>query len=134
MTKWHQTRIANIGLRAVGLGLLYAAWVITVTLYHRVHLHAPREASLGELGLCALLVASALTANALLFVGPGLWKQVQVPGRRSFSMPELQSRDHTAGRRDNRPQQERDGIRGATTTAANVDSQDRNDRQRLRFG
>jgi hypothetical protein len=89
VSKWHETRVANVGLRLVGLGMLHAAWIIGVVLYQRVHGHPSHEASMGELALCALLVASALAGSALLVIGPVLWRQVAVPGRRSFSIPQL---------------------------------------------
>lgn len=88
MGVWHETRLANVALRAAGVGLLFVAGTVTAALYHRVHGHAPREANVAELGLAALLVGSALIGNALLVIGPTWWKQVEVPGRRSFNISE----------------------------------------------
>lgn len=88
MTKWHQTLVANIGLRLGGLASLCLAWSIGSALYREIHLHLPREASVGELALCTLLVASVLIGNALIVVGPDLWRQVEVPGRRSVGPPD----------------------------------------------
>lgn len=84
MSKWHETPAANLGLRVGGLFTLCLAVAIGITLYHQVHSHPVRDASLGELGLSTLFVLSMLTGAALLVVGPGLWKQIEVPGRRSF--------------------------------------------------
>lgn len=81
MTHWHEKRVAQIGLRLIGLGLLVTAALLTHGLYLEVHSHSPRHASTLELGLCALDWIVLLSGNLLLFVGPALWKQVAVPGR-----------------------------------------------------
>ncbi|WP_260929661.1 hypothetical protein [Novosphingobium sp. 9] len=57
-------------------------------LYRHVHAHAPAQATMGELGLCALLVLLLVIGSGLLFVGPALWKQVHVPGRWSVEFLE----------------------------------------------
>lgn len=88
MSKWHETRKANVGLRLGGLTLLCIGSLIGCALYQQVHAHVPRQAGGEELVLCALLVASALVGNALLFLGPTLWKQIEVPGRHAFSIPD----------------------------------------------
>lgn len=81
MVIWHQTFAAQIGLRALGAGILYGATLVGSTLYTQIHSHSPREASLTELAFCALFVLLLVIGNALLFVGPGLWKEVEIPGR-----------------------------------------------------
>ncbi|WP_334184008.1 hypothetical protein [Novosphingobium sp.] len=81
MAEWHETLAARLGLRLGGGALLSAAWFVGSLLYKSVHAHPPRAASLGELGLCALLVLLLVTGNALLFVGPGLWREVAIPAR-----------------------------------------------------
>lgn len=81
MSRWHETLAAGIGLRLGGVAILSAAWLTGSALYARVHMHPPAPASPAELALCALLVLLLVTGNALLFVGPGLWKQVEIPAR-----------------------------------------------------
>lgn len=81
MKRWHETLAARLGLRAGGLAVLSLAWLTGGVLYHRIHAHPPAPATIGELGLCMVFVLLGLAGNALFFVGPGLWKQVPVPGR-----------------------------------------------------
>ncbi len=88
MARWHETFSAQIGLRLGGAAVLSLAWVTGSVLYAKVHSHAPQEASLGELGLCAMLVVLGIIGSALLCVGPGLWKQVELPERRKATLVE----------------------------------------------
>lgn len=88
MKHWHETLAAQLGLRAGGLAVLSLAWLTGGGLYHRIHAHASAPATIGELGLCLLFVLLGLVGNALFFVGPGLWKQVPVPGRWSAALVE----------------------------------------------
>lgn len=81
MVRWHETLAARLGLRIGGIAVLSAAWFVGRVLYARVHSHPPAPAGWGELGLCAVLVVSLLIGNALLFVGAGLWRTVEIPGR-----------------------------------------------------
>lgn len=81
MTCWHETLAARISLRGGGLAVVSLAWLVGASLYHRVHAHPPAQASLPELGLCAVLVVLLVVGGALLFVGAGLWKQVPRPRR-----------------------------------------------------
>jgi len=107
MGKWHQSRVADLALRSAGLCSLTLGWFIGLGLYHDVHAHRLHQASLGELGRCAILVVSVLAGNALLLVGARLWKQIEVPGRRSFRLPDGASFDRslrhplTGGTNDN---------------------------------
>jgi len=100
MVRWHETLAARIGLRFGGIAILSLAWLVGSTLYGRVHAHLPAQASLTELALCAIFLLLVVTGNALLFVGPGLWKQVPLPGRWSGALIEprqfdvLLYRDH----------------------------------------
>ncbi|MEE4451060.1 hypothetical protein [Novosphingobium resinovorum] len=79
---------AQIGLRALGAGILSGAWLVGAKLYAIVHAHPPSQASMGEWALCAVLVVLLVAGNALLFVGPGLWRQVPIPGRWSAALIE----------------------------------------------
>ena len=88
MVRWHETLAAQFGLRTGGLAILSLAWVTGRALYDRVHVHPPSQATPAELGLCAVLVLLLVIGNALLFVGPGLWKHVAVPGRWSAALVE----------------------------------------------
>jgi len=88
MVQWHETRAAQFGLRIGGLAVLSAAWATGVRLYAQVHSHPPASASFGELVWCTLLVVLLVAGNALLFVGPGLWKQVEIPARWSAALIE----------------------------------------------
>jgi hypothetical protein len=102
MAKWHQKRVADLALRASGLCTLTLGWFVGLGLYHDIHAQRLHQATLGELGRCAILVVSVLAGNALLLVGARLWMRVQVPGRRSFGLPdaasfELSPKHHLAG-------------------------------------
>jgi hypothetical protein len=81
MVKWHETLAAQFALRLAGAVVLSGAWWAGSSLYTRVHAHAPAPASLAELAICAVFVLLLIIGNALLFVGPGLWKQIEIPGR-----------------------------------------------------
>ena len=80
MGKWHETLAAQVGLRVGGLSILTGAWITGSTVYGYVHSHPSGDATIGELALCAVLVLLLIIGNALLVVGPGLWKQVEIPG------------------------------------------------------
>lgn len=81
MVVWHETLLARYCLRLGGAGTLAGAWFTGSTLFAQVHAHPPRSASLGELGLCAVLVTLLLIGNALLFFGSTLFRQVEIPNR-----------------------------------------------------
>lgn len=81
MVKWHQTSAGQIALRMGGACILAGAYWTGLVLYARVHLHPAQQASVAELGLCLALAVLLVVGNALLFVGPGLWKQVELPAR-----------------------------------------------------
>lgn len=93
MVRWHETLAAQIGLRAGGLAILSLAWMVGHALYDRVHAHPPSPASAAELGLCAIFVVLLVIGNALMVVGPGLWKQVSVPGCWSAALVEARKFD-----------------------------------------
>lgn len=81
MKKWHETRAANLGLRAGGLVLLAVCWSIAARL-HPVPTGASARDAMSLLMLLsgiAFLCGSA--GSALLFVGPGLWETVEVSER-----------------------------------------------------
>ncbi|MFK4874522.1 hypothetical protein [Novosphingobium sp. ZW T3_23] len=81
MIKWHERPVARLCLRLSGAVALWRAWLFVSALYVEVHAHPPRPASLGELGACAAVVTLVLVGNALLFVGPALFRQVEIPRR-----------------------------------------------------
>jgi hypothetical protein len=87
MVRWHETRAAGVALRLGGAGLLAIAWLTGTALYARVHAHPPAPASMGELGLCTVLVLLLVAGAALLVVGPGLWRQVELPAAWSAALP-----------------------------------------------
>lgn len=89
MTEWHETRTAWVCLRLGGAALLSLAWATGRTLYATIHAHAPRPASLGELGLCMLLFALVIAGGLLLVVGPGLWRRVERPQPRHAALTDL---------------------------------------------
>ncbi|WP_404477375.1 hypothetical protein [Novosphingobium sp. BL-52-GroH] len=88
MVRWYETLAARVGLRIGGLAVLSAAWLAASRLYAQVHSHPPAAAGWSELGLCTLLVALAVVGSALFIVGPGLWKQVEIPSRWSAALVE----------------------------------------------
>ncbi|MFT4056135.1 MAG: hypothetical protein QM681_16645 [Novosphingobium sp.] len=80
MIRWYETLAAQIGLRLGGLAILSLAWTTAIVLYRHEHAHALSQASLVELSLCAIFFGLHVVGHALLFAGPGLWKQVPVAG------------------------------------------------------
>lgn len=84
------TSPAALGIRVAGIACLALAWFVGRHLYHQVHAHALRPASLKELATCAVLLISALIGNALLLVGPALWREVDIPGRQPYGALEAQ--------------------------------------------
>lgn len=81
MKTWHETLMAQVGLRIGGLAVLALAWVTAVRLHAQVHAHPPAPAHLHELGLCAVLVLLLIVGGCLAVVGPGLWRRVEIPRR-----------------------------------------------------
>lgn len=112
MVRWHKTLGAQLGLRASGVAILSLSWLIGTRLYRQVHSLPAHPGSIAEFGLCLVLVVLLVCGNALLFVGPGLWKQVPVPGRWSAALvgPRQFEVFHHAGRSSSGgfPQSERD--------------------------
>lgn len=88
MRRWHETVWARIGLRLAGLLMLGSAWAIARAIYGQVHAGPSAAASLGELAECAVLVIMLIVGNALLMMGAGLWKQVEIPSRWSAAQSE----------------------------------------------
>lgn len=81
MRKWHEGLAANLGLRAGGVALLVAAWLLAVRLHHLAHGTSARDATSPMLLLSAILFLCLSAGSALLFVGPGLWETVEVSRR-----------------------------------------------------
>ncbi|MGB3845611.1 MAG: hypothetical protein WA940_07060 [Sphingopyxis sp.] len=81
MTKWHQTRTADLGLRTVGAALVAAGWAIAVRLHQLAPAATPRDAGSLLLFLSAAAFLCASAGSALLFVGRGLWECVEVSER-----------------------------------------------------
>lgn len=81
MMKWHESAAANLGLRATGLALLAAAWLLAVRLHHMSQTISPRDATSLVMLLSAVLFLCASAGSALLFVGPGLWEPVEISER-----------------------------------------------------
>lgn len=88
MVRWHETLAARFGLRIGGLAVLSAAWLAASTLHAQVHSHPPAAEGWYDLGLCTLLVVLAVVGSALLIVGPGLWKRVEIPSQWSAALVE----------------------------------------------
>ncbi|MCJ2182548.1 hypothetical protein MTR62_07565 [Novosphingobium sp. 1949] len=84
MLPWHHKPIAKRALRLCGAALLGLAGGVTDRLFHRFHGHPPAPAQLArqlsELGLCTLDWLLLVAGMLLLVVGPGLWRQVPLPG------------------------------------------------------
>lgn len=81
MKKWHETRAANIGLRALGIALFGVGWLFALRLHHMVLVTGPRDPGALMILLSAATFFSASAGSALLFVGPGLWESVEVSER-----------------------------------------------------
>ena len=81
MTQWHESHVANIGLRAGGIVLLAAGWSVAVRL-HQIALASPaRDNSSFIMLLAAITFLCGSAGSALLFVGSGLWESVEVSER-----------------------------------------------------
>ncbi len=81
MKKWHETRVANIGLRALGIVLVGIGWLFALRLHHMAPITGPRDPGALMIILSAATFLSASAGSALLFVGPGLWETVEVSER-----------------------------------------------------
>lgn len=92
MVAWHEKRPARAGLRLAGLALLGAAWMEGARLQKMIAANPLADASPLQVGLAALLFASASAGILLAFVGAGLWKPVTVSDRWATNMPVPPSR------------------------------------------
>ena len=81
MTKWHETRAANLGLRAGGICLLAIGWSIVARLHPVPPGAAARDATSLVMLLAGIAFLCGSAGSALLFVGPGLWDSVEVSER-----------------------------------------------------
>lgn len=81
MTKWHETRAANLGLRTGGLALLLLGSWVAVRLHHIALTTAARDSTSFMMLLSAIAFLCGSAGSALLFVGPGLWDSVEVSER-----------------------------------------------------
>ena len=81
MTKWHETRAANLGLRTGGLALLLLGSWVAVRLHHLALTTSARDATSFTMLLAAIAFLCGSAGSALLFVGPGLWDSVEVSER-----------------------------------------------------
>jgi hypothetical protein len=81
MKKWHETRAANIGLRALGIVLVGIGWLFALRLHHMAPITGPRDPGALMIILSAATFLGASAGSALLFVGPGLWETVEVSER-----------------------------------------------------
>ncbi|WP_211295071.1 hypothetical protein [Novosphingobium guangzhouense] len=88
MVPWHETLAVRIGMRLVGLGILSMAAATGRALYAKVHAHPPAQATLPELGLCAVLVVLLLVGAVMVSLGAVLCRSVPVPGRWSVTLGE----------------------------------------------
>lgn len=81
MKKWHENRVADIGLRAGGAALLGIFWLLALRLHHMAQATTPRDANALMILLSAVTFLCASAGSALLFVGGGLWESVEVSAR-----------------------------------------------------
>ncbi|MBJ7501262.1 MAG: hypothetical protein JHC57_16015 [Sphingopyxis sp.] len=81
MTKWHETLVANIGLRTGGAALLGGGWFVAVRLHHMALVIPARDATGLMILLAAIVFFCGSAGGALLIVGPGLWEAVEVSER-----------------------------------------------------
>ena len=81
MTKWHETRAANLGLRTGGVALLLLGSWVAVRLHHIALTTSARDATSFTMLLAAIAFLCGSAGSALLFVGPGLWDSVEVSER-----------------------------------------------------
>lgn len=81
MKKWHETPIANVGLRVGGIVLAAVGWLLALRLHHLAQATAPRDMNMLAILLSAATFLCASAGSALLFVGPGLWETVEISAR-----------------------------------------------------
>ena len=81
MKKWHESWVANVGLRAAGVGLLAGSWFVSARLHQLVQTTPARDATSFMMLLAATIFICGSAGSALLFVGPGLWETVEVSER-----------------------------------------------------
>lgn len=81
MKKWHENPAANVGLRIAGLALLGIAWSLAVRLHHMGAGVSARDTSALMLLFAAMVFLCGSAGSALMFVGPGLWDEVEVSER-----------------------------------------------------
>ncbi len=99
MKKWHETLVANVGLRAGGLALLAASWSVAIRLHQLALATSARDATSFMMLLAAIVFICGSAGSALLFVGPGLWETVEVSERwrrlptNDFAAPTIFERD-----------------------------------------
>ena len=84
MKQWHESLVANIGLRTGGVALIAGGWSVAVRL-HYIALATPARDHYSSMLLLLLLAAIAFLSgsagSALLCFGPGLWESVEVSER-----------------------------------------------------
>ena len=73
--------LAEIVLRGLGLALLGACALAAAALFAAVHARPPHEPAPVEIAEAIVVVAGWSLGGALLTVGPGLFRLVDLPGR-----------------------------------------------------
>ncbi|HEX7853062.1 MAG TPA: hypothetical protein VF503_05135 [Sphingobium sp.] len=86
MTRWIESRIGDITLRAAGAALVVSAWYEAQLLRH-IQLSGPAQASLRELGLAAILFLSTSFGLALLILGHHIGDRITLSDRWTRRFP-----------------------------------------------
>jgi hypothetical protein len=81
MTAWHERRSADLSLRAGGLMLLGAAWLLGSWLVVLVRSHAPHESTPREMAVGLLMFFSGAAGAAALALGKHLFDKVEISER-----------------------------------------------------
>lgn len=90
MAAWHRSRRADIGLRAIGLGLCAAAYLALARL--AAIAQPPQSASTLAFALAAVGFLAASVGSAMTLLGHHLFDEVEVSARWQHRLPDEQER------------------------------------------
>lgn len=76
---------AEIGLRALGIGLLAACSKVLLLVHQMVTTPPSHQATVAEFGLCAVAFVALTCGLAFTIEGPGLFRWVPIPPRSLIS-------------------------------------------------
>src|ERR1700740_2365569 len=87
MTRWIESRVGDIALRAAGGAMVVSAWYEAHVLRHLIRLHGAAQATPAELGLAAILFLSTSFGLALLILGHHIGDRITLSDRWTRRFP-----------------------------------------------